>query len=272
MVLKTRYQLALLSLVFLFITPSYAIRSVGNGGGLAEMRVVYLFQNADRFLRICLSDANVCGLSAETRADWQAISNDKGQSGYVISFVNEVDDKKGFSVDGKKLFVSNKRLYIDSDTPRDFNDLLAFVITVKQDLIGSSGLFEENLQIAQRVFAELSIEEKNFKVADMSSLLRLTQLKAFDGFLNHFLIGLEDEEKTIDISKDIKDKIPCGNFSEWVLNQWSAVVTSSTLYFYGNASSNCAGKRVEKRIVIRAGLKDTLIINGDSIVVDFYAK
>ena len=263
---------SLLSLLFAvtFSQSAFAIRSVGNGGGLAEMQVVYLNQNLGRFLKLCLTAENTCQISSATRAEWENISDD--QRLHKISFVTEMINEKGFSLEGDRLNISSKMLYLDLNTPYKFNDLLAFVVSMNQELTGTSQTFKENLQIATRVFKDLSFEEQSHKAVGINALLSLHQLKVFDGLDSHLLVSLEDDQKTISITEAIKSALPCGEISDWNLNQWSTSVTANTLYMYGFAAASCNGKRLEKRIVIKVGLSNLLLINENKISVNFYAN
>lgn len=253
---------------------AFAIRSVGNGGGLAEMRVVYLFQNLDRFLRVCLTPANVCTIANDTYVDWIKIYSEKpsDQNDYLVSFVNDLTDVNGFVLEGMNLKISHKMLYVDLKTPKSFGDLLAFVISVKQDLMASRLSFQENLQIASAIFKDLKIEELNYKADGASSLLSLSQLKVFDGVSKHLVMGLEDEEKTVNLSETLEKALPCGDLTEWTFNQWSSSVFSKTVYFYGSASAVCNLKHVEKRIMIKAALTTKFLVDEKSITANFFAQ
>ena len=59
---KNVFTSIVLAGVLAFSSSAFAIRSVGNGGGLAEMRVVYLFQNLEYTLvksdKLSLADNN----------------------------------------------------------------------------------------------------------------------------------------------------------------------------------------------------------------------
>lgn len=259
--------------LFLLASPSaQAIRSVGNGGGLAEMRVVYLFQNLNRFLRVCLTPANACHISNETFLDWSLIFSEKSsaKNDYLVSFETELPEPKGYVLDGLKLKISHNMLYLDLNSPKNFNELLAFVISVKQDLIGSRLSFADNLQIAQLIFKDLKMEESSHKVAGLPSLLSLSQLKVFDGVTHHLIVGLEDEEKTINLSEAISKSLPCGILSDWNFTQWSSSVHSSRLYFYGFAQAICDGKLVQKRIMIKATVNTQWLIDEKTLQVNFF--
>ena len=251
---------------------SVDIRGVGNGGGLAEMRVIYLFQNVDRFLKICLTVENACRISEETRIEWQNITRPTSPppKSFEITFVNDVPAQTGFLLDGQILKISNKRLYADLNTPKKFNELLAYVVTVEQELLGTKFSFQQNLEIANQSFKNLVMEEQNHKVIGVSSLLRLAQLKVFDGLMNHVLISLEDEDKTINLTEGIRKSLPCGLLTDWELNQFSSSIESGNLYFYGFANGNCAQGSTRKRIVIKASLNDKMRLREDQISVHFF--
>lgn len=274
--MSTKNLILLLVLVSYLLTSlsANAIRSVGNGGGLAEMRVVYLFQNLERFLRVCLTPANVCNISNETYLDWVAIFSEKPteQIDYIVSFEIKLPHKNGYALDGLSLKISHKMLYVDLNTPKNFNELLAFVIAVKQDLLGSRLSFEENVLIASRIFHDMKIEEQSHKVMGVPSLLSLSQLKVFDGVTPHLIVGLEDEEKTINMSDLITKVLPCGEIAQWSFNQWSSFVQLRTLYFSGHATAHCNGERFDKRILLKASLTNKLLIDTDSVKVNFFTK
>ena len=234
------------------------------------MRVIYLFQNLNRFLQICLTDANTCHLSNATRTEWRlAAANDVD---FEVSFVTELLNDKGYSANSLMVQISHLALYADLKTPNKFHELLAFVISVMQDMKGSQFSFQENLQIAKNVFQDLKIDESDYRLVGMPVLLNLSQLKVFDGISNHLIVSLEDEKKTINLSEVITQVLPCGTLSQWSFTQWSSVVISNKAYFYGNALATCEGKSIEKKMIINVVLDSELLIDENKITVSFYVN
>ncbi|MBC7466486.1 MAG: hypothetical protein H7256_10885 [Bdellovibrio sp.] len=248
------------------------ITNIGNGGGLAEMRFIYLHQNLDRFLKICLSEQKTCGISEETKAEWQSLSvrQAKDAAQYVISFLPKVESEKGYVLKDHELTISSQMLYLDMETPKKFGQILAFLVAVRQDIAGSKNSFANNLSVATNVFANLRVEESLYRATGIPALLRLAQLKVSDGTQQaHFLFSIEDTNKTIDLTQSLSQALPCGKLSDWSFSQWNSSI-ASTAYFYGYASGQCDGVWQQKRIVIEADLKQGYIIDENRINIQFF--
>lgn len=247
------------------------ISNVGNGGGLAEMRLIYLHQNLNRFLKICLTDENNCHLPLDTKSEWQTLSTNQGRDGayYIISFEPKIENEKGFIITGTQLKISSQQLYVDLETPKKFGEILAFLIAVRQDLLGSKSSFANNLKLANDVFANLQVEESMYRVTNISSLLRLAQLKVNDGLQSHYLISIEDQEKTLDLAALVTKALPCGTLKDWSFSQWNSTV-GPVGYLYGFANGQCDGIWQQKRIVIQFGLDSKLLIQPKDIEIQFF--
>ena len=248
------------------------ITNVNNGGGLAEMRFIYLHQNLDRFLKICLTEQETCEISADTKSEWQSLSvhqpKDAGQ--YVISFLPKVENEKGYVLKDYELTISSQMLYLDMETPKKFGQVLAFLVAVRQDVAGSKNSFASNLNVATNVFSNLRVEESLYRATGIPALLRLAQLKVNDGTKQtHVLFSMEDTNKTIDLTQPLSQALPCGKISDWSFSQWNSSV-ASTAYFYGYASGQCDGAWQQKRIVIEADLKQDYIIDENRISIKFF--
>lgn len=273
--IQIRYHFISGLLLALLISPSaQAIRSVGNGGGLAEMRTIYLLQNVNRFLRICLTPANACQISNGTYVDWSNIYDEKqtSQNDYFVSFTVDQINDKGFELNAMDLRISHQMLYTGSKTPKSFGELLAFAISVKQDIIGSPFSFRYNLDVASSVFKDMKIDESNFKVTGIASLLNLSQLKVFDGVSQHLIMGLEDDIKTVNLSDSVTKVLPCGTLTEWSFNQWNSSVIGSFVYFHGIASAQCLGKSKANKILIKAALDSKGHIDENKISIGYYTN
>lgn len=247
------------------------IRNVGNGGGLAEMRTIYLHQNLDRFLKICLSPDNTCSLSSATQADWKKIAAAHAidSAKYIISFKPTLEGTDGFAINGNQLIIASASLYKDLETPKRFGELLAFVVAIRSQIVGSKNSFATNLQIATDVFSKMKVEESSHRATGVPSLLRVSQLKANDGQQLHIMYTIEDKDKTIDITEKINLALPCGDITTWNLNQWNSSI-GKTAFFYATANGRCNGVLSQKRIVIQMDVDKNYLIDEKSIEVRFF--
>lgn len=255
------------------ISVNAGISNIGNGGGLAEMRVIYLHQNLDRFLRICLTANNVCQLSNQTRSEWQNLVQRQVKDGsyYVISFVPTLSMQSGYKVEDTQLTIASQSLYIGLEIPKQFGELLAYVIAVRQDMAGSEQSFTQNLEIATSVFKALKVEESLSLAAGLPSLIRIAQVTAFDGQNKHFLFSIEDKDKTIDITALVGQALPCGQLSDWNFSQWNSSV-ARTGYFYGYANGLCNGQSMQKRIVIQFEVSSSYVIDASKVAIHFFTN
>lgn len=247
------------------------IRNVGNGGGLAEMRIIYLHQNLDRFLKICLTTDNTCALNSVTQSDWKKIAaaHAVDSAKYIISFKPTLDGTDGFTIKGDQLVIASASLYKDLETPKRFGELLAFIVAVRSQIIGSKNSFAANLQIATDVFSKMKVEESSHRATGVPSLLRVSQLKANDGQQLHILYTIEDKDKTIDITEKIDLALPCGDITTWNLSQWNSSIGKPS-FFYATANGRCDGILSQKRIVIQMNVDQNYLIDEKSIEVRFF--
>jgi len=252
---------------------SHGITNIGNGGGLAEMRLIYLHQNLDRFLKICLNEANSCHLSDQMVMEWQSLVNRQPQDGsYVIAFLPKIEGEKGFILEGRQITISSQMLYADLETPKPFGQILAFLIAVRQDVAQSKNSFTLNLKADIAIFANLRVEESLYRATGIPSLLRLAQLKVNDGAAQtHFLFSIEDKDKTLDLTEKLANSLPCGKLRDWNFSQWNSSI-GSVGYFYGYANGQCDGVWQQKRIVMQMNLSQNYIIDENTVSIQFFVN
>ncbi|MFZ3228841.1 MAG: hypothetical protein WA160_01455 [Pseudobdellovibrio sp.] len=263
---------AILLFVSLMSFNAFAIRNVGNGGGLAEMRLIYLHQNLNRFLQICLTKENNCELSSQVQLEWQNLSAGqlKDSTSFVISFSpTKPENEKGYLVSKNEIIISSQMLYVDMEVPKKFGELLAYIIAVRLDVEGSANKFTTNFEQAKNIFSNMKIEESSYKGAGASVSFEVSQIKVFDGSLVHVLIALEDQNKAYNLSGLFTKAIPCGDLVNWKFNQWNSTITEAEGYFYGFASGLCEGVSVLRKVMIQFPIENK-VINSNKIDVQFF--
>lgn len=239
-ILKTFSVFILLS--FLMISVSNAVIRVGTGGGgLAEMHVVYLHQNLNQYLFVCVQRNNPCQLTATEFNEYKLLFERHriDAQKYSFGFVATNPSGKVYENKNGRVSIESKALYNAASEPWELRKLLAFVVAIRLDLLPSQKSLEENYKKALYVFQSL-FQNHQFHRATGSSKLLMVHL--YDIQFANFRtkkVFIEDEVETYDVSYILSEKLPCGYLADWRFHNWKSTVANREVYFTADLSNQC---------------------------------
>lgn len=193
--------LKLLLAAFIFIsTPSFGGggSTVGNGGGFAELKLIYLFENLETYLSPCLK-TNSCGLSnSEKQLAQEIIGKLSLQRAH-----GRIDFKHGIPGDfalptnwGETIYFDSQALYKASGLAQDVSFLGQLLLEPLMILAG-----DEDSALAQKVFSNITENIKSVRLNN--ALLHLVEIG------NKQFLSIEFPNESIDLTEDLLALIPC---------------------------------------------------------------
>lgn len=209
----------LLSLfIMISVLPAMAQRNVGNGGGLAEMKIIYLFQTLDLYLSPCLAQNNPCSLTENEQTQIQEIEKNllTQKRGAGIKFEHGIEgDSRNVGTWGDDLYLDSQSLYASSGVAKEVSGLgelliRALLLKISEREIGSLG---------QKIFADVTEQlssVRNYYV--IVHHLKLTR----QGYVQSLLV-IEDSVYSLDLTPKVKELTGCKSVQEFNVEQLRAV-------------------------------------------------
>ena len=262
-------------LMFIFIcSQSFAIRSVGNGGGLAEMRMIYFHLNMARFLETCLKSKEHCGLSQSEQSELKLLSqnNSVDSEKYQVDFTPHVHNTLGFVIENEKIIIGSDQLYDLNGNFKSFNQLLSLMLSVRLEISGSKNSFEANLNKLSQVFTQLNVVDFQYQVPNVHGLFRLSILNLESTKKLDPLVAIEDFSTSYYLNEHISSALPCGQISDWTFDQWESSSASRRIYIYSEGSAFCLKANQNNKILIEFSVEKNELINPESIKIRFFAN
>ncbi len=238
-----RYPLAFLnfSILLLSVKNSFAVRTGGNGGGLTEMKFIYLFQNVHFYLKPCMTATNPCGLDESTSLMFSTLLQKIGDnsSPYRIEFASKMSGDTAFVQNQDHLTVYRAFLYQDDGRFETMQNLIAFTVAVR---LAAHHILEFNigtLKKLQNIYSLARTAEKIFRANNSSVFLQLISLSTEFAEFKNILHLLEDKKETYDLSEDVKRALPCGDLLDWNFSNWSGTQIGQRYFMFSEANSTC---------------------------------
>ena len=194
-------------LVLICATGFSGVRTVGNGGGLGEMKAHFAFQDMDRHLMLCLNLGRICPLREEQAALLQKVLRsfpEEKRSGGV-QFFDDPSGKRTVEVSkqvGTPLFLNSALLTTPQGLASPMETVASYVLwgLLRHQQDETAGL--DLWKLAQTVFENLRendlsqtfwLEGFSYKIHDLKILSRQ------NGSLVTEYLLVEDVEKTYDL-------------------------------------------------------------------------
>lgn len=241
-----RKYLSAFVLIMLITVQSKAVRHVGNGGGLNEMKLLFVHQNFSQILTPCLNTYNFCNL---TQGEIETLSlvvaqqtNESSTS--KINFSEELFEPFGFETQrsiGSDVQISSSTLYDSKDEPKSYNDLVSLILQVRLYHL-SKDLYHVSIAKKLNILNEEThtINFGHFKLHTM----RITENTNQTNNNDLAALFIEDANSTYDITQKLMDLIGVEKGFEFnLLNSYSTVdLSSNRRYSMWGPLSNIAKK------------------------------
>lgn len=260
-------------LIFLITSYSFAIRSVGNGGGLAEMRMIYIHQNLNRYLDICLDSKNYCELNSDELTEWKHLSEEYriDKQKYQIDFKSNVDNPLGFELENQNIIIGSDHLYDDNGKYNSFNQLISFMMSIRFYIMGNQFNFDKNLNKFNQIFKMINASEFLYQVPNSQSLFRLSFLNIEIQTKKDSLVLIEDQKTSYSVNEQIHLALPCGHIGDWTFEQWDSQVLRDRIFIYAEGSATCVQEFQNKKLLLEFNINQDKYIIGESLKVRFFA-
>lgn len=267
-------KINILLIICLVGSTSLAIRSVGNGGGLAEMRMIYFHLNLSRFLDTCLNSKGHCGLNQSEQSDWRFLSqtNSVESEKYQVDFKPHVNEKLGFHIENQKIIIGSDHLYDSNGDFKSFNQLLSLMLSIRFEMNGAKNSFETNLKKLSQIFAQFNFSDFQYQVPNVNGLFRLSILSLESKEKIAPLIVIEDFSSSYDLNENTSLALPCGQLSDWTFDQWESSTSGRRIYLYSQGSASCLQDNQSRQILIEFDIEKNELIKPESILIRFFAN
>ena len=165
-----KYLYFLLALISM---PAFAQRSVGNGGGLAEMQVQRFHESLNIYMGACLTSQNPCRLNPNDFNDWKMISGQHTADAPRIQVhFSPTRLSAPFVWKGADLTFSSDRLY-NAELPKKPYQLMALVLVSRWTLLQPKQTLSELIGRAEQALQIVRSQVQSHRVMGFPSLLAI---------------------------------------------------------------------------------------------------
>lgn len=272
---STFNKIKLLFLLWFLIFPtlSPAVIRVGTGGGgLAEMQMIYLHQNLNQFLLVCVQPENNCHLSSNQLRNYITLYRNHKVDAQKLSlaFVGENPQNALYIINENRVYIASKYLYNENAEPLELKNLLALITAIRLDLLISNEPLEHLYQQTLKVFDSLQLRHQ-FHRALSGQLLVIHDYTIYFSQFTTKKIFLEGESTTLDLTFRIQDQIPCGTtLQSWQFQSWKSQRAYQEVYFMAEARHICLGTDRKSTLIIQAQLDPKGQIKENTIQANFH--
>lgn len=246
----------------LFAAPAFAQIHVTNGGGLAELKVIYLHQQLATFLQPCLGADNACALTGDERGDLvRLVGGHAGEARDVrIEFSESLPAGEILRTEprpGAPLVVSSRALYAPSGAAFPVAELGAIVLAGRWSHVNGKP-FAALIARTRLLFAGLRGDFAPLVLREQPPVLaHLPRLRFLSVWRQ--LVMIEDGRGTVDFTAAVVRALPaCGPLEAWSLGNPRPFRRGDHLYATFEAAGSCAAGTV----VI------DLPLNGEAVLFD----
>lgn len=219
-------------------------RHVTNGGGLAELKIVYFHQQLATFLQPCLGMGNPCALDAVEKNEFIQLMNLHGREArdVRIEFSERLPPMTVLRTEprpGAPLEISSQSLYAASGSALPVSELGAILLAGRWTHV-SPRPFADLLSRSRALFAGLRGDFPPILLRDRPPVfMHLPRLQFFS--VSRQLILIEDRRTTFDFTEAVMRSLPaCGPLEAWALRNPQAFRRGARLYASLEVTHACA--------------------------------
>lgn len=236
-----KFFITVFLVTFSFSQNSFAVRKVGNGGGLTEMKFIYLFQNVHFYLKPCMTVANPCGLDESTSLMFSTLLQklSENPSPFQIEFASKMSGDIAFVQVQDHLTVNRSFLYQEDGRFETMPNLIAFTVAVRLAAHNVLPFNSSTLKKLQNIYSFARTKEKIFRAQNSSVFLQLISLSTEFAEFKNIIHLLEDKKETYDLSEDIQSALPCGDLLDWNFSNWTGSQIGQRYFMFSEAESKC---------------------------------
>ena len=240
------FKTALTTVILLISTVARAQMVVGNGGGLIENQLVYVWTNLSTYLKPCLG-TKACGLTADEKKIVSVIAQEFKNKPLIFLRQSERLSLKGkfFETDvqvGAQVYINLDYLYLDGERilldKRDFHEAVLQLVAAKSF---QHGLTLENSYVVGRKVADLA----RTQVSHIGLLSLGFPMAGFSVFSseNASLVFISDSQEMYELTDLIAAQAPCSDarITETTNLYWSHF-TDTEAVAKGQLFGNCLGQ------------------------------
>ncbi|RYZ71167.1 MAG: hypothetical protein EOP05_12355, partial [Proteobacteria bacterium] len=259
-------KLVILLAALIHISPSaFAERTVGNGGGLAEMRAIYLHQRLSSYLIPCVVQPASCGISNEEAASFsqavKAAAMAVPSSLVIDTSVSEAEIFVTPVSKGATIRLSPKALYAQVGSvlvPKSTSEIAGVLLAAYWTQSGAESKANA-VSLAARITSrfEESSSQLPVRISSKTSILIHQQMLRLSD-VEELVILVEDQAKTINATPESLDQIVCESGDKptrsdlQALRLVNASATSVTVAL--EMASECATSMTYKTVVLSFNL------------------
>ncbi|MES2855053.1 MAG: hypothetical protein V4692_04275 [Bdellovibrionota bacterium] len=248
---KVLSVLSITALLVSVVTPSSAERSAGNGGGLGEMKLIYLHQHLGQYLAPCLNPNNPCNLEREERIDFaKALEASRVTKASDLIVDRDLKSDVIFTTErrvGAEVRVSAASLYVpvsnpdfEMQIPNPASQIAAILLAAFWSQVSDKPK-SEILDASFRITSQFKDRRVEISLSSDPKLAVHEQRLIFNG-VDQLILGLEDSEKTINFSHLLSEKLPC-ELAETSFETWRFAGSRGDQehFILADVVSHCAG-------------------------------
>ena len=234
------FSVFIVTSLFLTLSTHAGVGSVGHGGGLSEMKFIYLFQNSNQWIQLCLQKSDLCALSSTDKNIFTALSEkNEWFSQFDILFKPDMTSFYTESmVNGQRTLTIKSNDLLKNDQPQSLLQLLARVLAVQSDLISASSDLDQQIAKFESIYSNFTFDDQSFVHAAGQNEYKLHffQTTKLDKALSFIL--LEDNIKTISLDEVFKVKYPQIDLYSLAIQQIQFTEQGGRYWIFGSMSIN----------------------------------
>jgi hypothetical protein len=189
----------ILFFILIFSIPGLSQRKVGNGGGLAEMKLITLFQSYNIYLARCFESCNLNQSELKNLSRLKNTYNSFKATG-GIDFKSDLIEK--FIFQGERLFFNSKLLYSQEGVAKSMSEIGALLTDGLLSI--TPGVATSNLSL--KLFN--SLEEQVQTLTNGLKKLHLVKvIRSYNDY--NYVILIEQNAETKDKTNEVFQKIGC---------------------------------------------------------------
>lgn len=243
--------------ILLSLQSGAVIRVVRGGGGLAELQMIHLHQKLDSYLKLCLQSQNPCSMEPSRRQEiQQLIAKHPADSAQFYFEFTGMQNPRIFEILGTRVLISSAALYGNQSQPQPIKNLLAITVMIRLRISGTQLTDQENFRLARQLFQNLNQSHQSQRLMVGPQSFWVHSFDYVFGSLAAKALYFEQESNSIEITKGVENRLPCGRLAEWKFENWRSSTAESTLYFYADAKALCLGARSRPAVIVISGSLD----------------
>lgn len=233
---------------------SKAERVIGNGGGFAELKAIYLNQNLGGLFQTCAKAENLCQLDQNSFADFQRLlALDEKESASVeirfsLHLPTPVSTRREL---GDAILINSSLLYDEHGFPKPTQKIAALVLAGRWAHVSKLPL-EQILIESQNLTASFSeISDSKSVGTLLGEAVVFHQARLQYAQTESVFVALEDKAQSLDLTTAVQSVLTCGAIEAWTFGNLRAFQTSTKLVLSLDATAACETR--SKTLVIEVG-------------------